>query len=150
MLLATSYWVCLIAISAFVLRFGGATERVGIYIFALGSVATVPASSPLPVRFQSSELGVLAVDLVVLAALIVLTLRSPRIWPIWATGFHLVAVGTHLVMLTDSQILPRAYALAQGFWAYPMMVATVIGAVSHRRKLRAAERRPARIPANAA
>jgi hypothetical protein len=148
-MLANVYWTFLIVVCLFAWQAGGRSERVCASIYFLGSVATVLASSPVPVRFQASEWGVLAVDLAVLAALIVLTLRSPRLWPIWATGFHVVGVTTHLAVFADPGILPRAYAHAQSFWAYPMMAALVVGTITYRGQLRAARRKGPSIAANA-
>jgi hypothetical protein len=133
MLLFVIYWSCLIAVCLFAWRSGGQDERAGASIMFLGSLATVLAKGPLPITLGNGEWSLPVVDLSVLAGFIILTLRSPRIWPIWASGFHVVAVATHLANFTKPDIVPRAYALAQGFWAYPMLTAIVLGTITYRR-----------------
>jgi len=128
MLLSMTYWVCLAACCAIAWRRGGECERIGASILAAGSAASALICSHAGFRFQGSELGLVVVDVAVLVALVVLSLRSPRVWPIWVAGFHLVAIMTHAAVFVHPAILPRAYALAQGFWAYPMMAALAVGA----------------------
>ncbi|TZG26192.1 hypothetical protein [Sphingomonas montanisoli] len=125
-ILQLAYLITLISICAYAIRCGGRPERQGAAIMIAGSVLTVPAAS-LVAQWQSPALGVLAVDMAVLAAFLAIALRSDRYWPLWTTAFQLVGVATHLARLADPGIIPRAYSIAQGFWAYPMLVALAIG-----------------------
>lgn len=93
----------------------------------LGTVATFIAASIPGLELRFTELGILFVDLLVLAAFAALVLKTDRFWPLWACGFHLVGVATHLVMLVFPAVLPQAYRIVQGAWAYPMMLAIVLG-----------------------
>lgn len=77
------------------------------------------------------EAEIFAIDIVALIALIWLTLKSDRFWPIWATAFHLLAVTIHTVMMLAPQITPWAFATGSVFWAYPMLLALAIGACEH-------------------
>lgn len=131
MILVLLYWVSVSATCYLAWRSGGPDERRGAAILLIGSILSVIACSPLPRRFQGGEPGLLAVDLAVLLSFVTLALRSTRPWPIWVAGFHLVAVATHVAVLAQPLILPRAYALAQGFWAYPMMLALGWGCWRH-------------------
>ncbi|MFN3945312.1 MAG: hypothetical protein ACK4K7_10315 [Allosphingosinicella sp.] len=127
MMLQILYWTTLAACLLFALKRGGADERIGAAVIAVGSLLSVGAAAAPNGRFQAAETGILIVDLAVLAAFLALALRSERFWPLWATGFHLVAVVTHGAMMVSPGVVPRAYALAQGFWAYPMLFAIAIG-----------------------
>tara|TARA_R110001606_G_scaffold10898_3_gene47042 strand:+ start:2559 stop:2852 length:294 start_codon:yes stop_codon:yes gene_type:complete len=73
------------------------------------------------------EAEIFAIDVVALIALIWLTLKSDRFWPIWATAFHLLAVTIHAAMMVAPQITPWAFATGSVFWAYPMLLALAIG-----------------------
>jgi hypothetical protein len=116
-------------------RWGGRSERWGVAIMVAASLATV-AVMGTPFFDWRSRLGPLvAVDVLALLALLVLTLKTTKFWPIWATSFHLIAVGTHGAVHILPISLRQTYALLQGFWAYPMMVCIIIGALSHRAKM---------------
>lgn len=118
----------------FAFRYGGRSERWGAAILLVGSVLTMLAQQPPFFDWRYLRSGLLAVDLVVLAAFFALAQRSNRFWPLWATAFHLIAVVTHLVMFMQPAQVLQAYAIAQGFWAYPMLLVIVIGSEGHRRR----------------
>lgn len=78
-------------------------------------------------EFVQPESGILVIDLVLLGYLLVLALRSDRFWPLWAAGFHVVGTMIHVARLVDVSIWPNAYAVAQVFWAYPVLAALAVG-----------------------
>jgi hypothetical protein len=75
--------------------------------------------------FEQTEWGILLVDIAALAGFFWIALRSERYWPIFAAGFHLLAVVTHLARLADSGVGQWAYVTAEIIWGY--MLALVIG-----------------------
>jgi hypothetical protein len=85
-------------------------------------------------RYSVMYPPVFAVDLLTLIAAVSLAVAVDRYWPLWFAGFPLVAVATHLASMVQIAIVPKAYALAQGFWAYPMMAALFIGTWFHAHK----------------
>ena len=129
------YWTLLALCSTYILAKGAPPERTGISILIIGSVLSVLSASAYPMRFQHMEVGIFVVDLVGLIALVVLALRADRYWPIWVAGFHLVGVATHAAMAASPEVVPRAYAMAQAFWGYPMLAAMMAGAWRHRNRL---------------
>lgn len=131
--LRLTYLFALLLGCGFALRSGGSPERTGAVIFLMGSFISYPAATLLGSDWQSTELGVLTVDVIVLASYTYLALRCDRFWPLWITAFHLVAVITHLAMLTNAEVVPFAYAVAQPFWAYPMLLTLIIGTVAYRK-----------------
>jgi cytochrome bd-type quinol oxidase subunit 2 len=132
MLLAGIYWVTLTICAGYAFAKGAGPERAGAAIMVAGSIASVIATSAL--GFRHVELGIFGVDLVVLASLLTLALRVDRHWPLWITGFQLVGVIIHAAMMLRPEVVPRAYALAQGFWGYPMLIALVVGTLSVQRR----------------
>lgn len=94
-----------------------------------GSIATFLADSVRGPESASVQVEMLLMDLLVLSGFLVLVLKSDRFWPLWACGIHLVSVATHLAMLFYPTVLPLAYRVVLGLWAYPMMAAIVIGAL---------------------
>lgn len=127
------YLLVLVGCCGYALRSGGLPERKGALIILIGSLASWPAATIFGSNFRSAELGVLVVDCVVLVSYTTLALRCDRFWPLWITGFHVVAVATHCAVMVDAEVVPRAYAFAQPFWAYPMLVTLAIGTTYYRK-----------------
>lgn len=131
-LLQLAYAVCLASTCAVTLWRGARPEQIAAAILLAGSVATVGAKSLSGLEVPSAQLGILLVDLLVLAGFLALALKTDRNWALWASGFHLVGVATHLVILFYPAILPQAYRVVRGLWAYPIMVAIVVGTIRRR------------------
>lgn len=130
MLLLEIYLVTLLLTCSYAFWNGGVTEKQGAGIMVAGSVLTALAGT----GWRGVNFGVLLVDLAVLIALVVLMLRTDKYWLIWITAFHVIGVLTHVAKLIDPVILPKAYSIGQGFWAYPMLIALVMGVGEERRR----------------
>jgi hypothetical protein len=129
------YLIALIASCVYAIRRGGPSEKYGATIMLVGSFLTA-AAGLFASGWHHTEGGVLLVDLSVLAAFLTLALTSDKYWPLWTTAFQIIGVATHLARFVDPAIIPRAYSIAQGFWAYPMLAALVIGAKMERPAMR--------------
>jgi hypothetical protein len=99
---------------------------------ALTQLAVAGATS----RFSSVELGILAVDVVMLLGLLGLALRAERFWPIWAVAFHLISTAGHAVKVVDPAVLRWGYAFALAMWSYPMLALLAIGTWNHQRRVK--------------
>lgn len=108
----------------------------------LASLMTYFAVRPATPTFQSVEQWVLIVDVATWAAFLHLALTSNRFWPLWATAFQTVALITHIAVLIDPAIVPKAYAFGQGLWAYPILLTLLVGAERHRRLMAMQTRLP--------
>lgn len=130
------FWALVVSTCLYALWRGGAPERIGAAIFIIGGLLSAAAISARPVRFLSIESGVLAVDLAMLAAFVVLALRAERFWPIWMTALHIVSTAGHAVKAVDPAMIRLGYAFAMAFWAYPMLLLLVAATWCHRRRLK--------------
>jgi hypothetical protein len=83
--------------------------------------------------YAETESIIFAADLLLLAGLYVLMLRSRRYWPIWMTGFHTIAVVTHLGTLLAPSFAPLIYWAMGSFWAIPVLLSLLIGVELDRR-----------------
>ena len=97
----------------------------------IGSVLTLVVSRLFGTSWTSVEVGIFAIDIVALVALIYLALKSDRFWPMWATAFQLLAVTIHTTMMVVPQITPWAFGTGAVFWSYPMLLALAIGSYEH-------------------
>jgi hypothetical protein len=132
MVLMLLYLAVLVAVCSYAGWQGGWPERAGAAIIFIGSVLSPVMASHT--EWQSPEFGIFIVDLLVLAAYVNLALYSDRFWPIWVTSFHLIAATIHVARLADPSVAALAYANAEAFWAYPMLVGIAIGTWNHRHR----------------
>ena len=85
---------------------GGREERAAGVVICLASFAT-----PLVQNLMSGAAvrpTLVAIDVGLLAFLGFLALRSERYWPMWAAGFHLLALLAYVAYGMTSHVLPPA------------------------------------------
>jgi hypothetical protein len=124
MILQIMFVATLIATGMMAFRHGRYEERQAAIVMLLAALA-----SPLVETntFVGMEIGILLIDGSLLAYLLVLAMRSDRLWPMWAAGFQIVGTAIHGASVTDATIWPFAYATAQVFWSYPVLFALMFG-----------------------
>jgi hypothetical protein len=101
---------------------GGREER-----FAGNAVLIAWLLTKLVSRYQGhqTEWGVLLVDAGLMALFVWLALTSRRHWPIFAAGFHLLAVVTHVARMVDPTVGGWAYLTANIMWANLVLLSIV-------------------------
>ena len=114
---------------------GGAPERIGAAIFAIGSVLSHIAAAHAQ-RFHSLEDGIIAVDIAAFLAFLALSMRANRFWTLWVTGLLGVGIVGHLAMMASPHILPYAYRFVLSAWSYPMLALIALGTWQHRKRMR--------------
>jgi membrane-bound acyltransferase YfiQ involved in biofilm formation len=129
------YYTLLALCCVFAFLKGGAPERIGTAILAIGSLLTFAALSGRTNQYRSVATGVILIDVVCLLAFLVLALRADRYWPLWITALQFIGAAAHAVRLVDPAIIGRAYAFALGFWSYPMLLLIALGTWRHQRRL---------------
>lgn len=105
-------------------KWGGFDEHVASVAFLLATIATKVFTE---FNYSSTEIIVLLIDAMLLAALVVLALRSDRFWPLWAAAFQLVGTTVHLASMTETGDFAWAYAVGLIFWSYPVLIALGAG-----------------------
>ncbi len=118
-------FLALVAVYAFMR--GSRDERLVGVICVAGALATHLLISPLAHRFASVETPVMLVDFAVFSGFLAVALRSERFWPLWVAGLQLTTMMGHMLKAIDLDLLPRAYAAAMAFWAYPIVLILAIG-----------------------
>jgi hypothetical protein len=139
-MLITTFQILLAVVVLYAFLRGSRDEQYVGIICVAGWVGTYLVLSPLKARYESVEMPVVAVDLVVLAGFLAIALRSERFWPLWVAGLQLTTLMGHCLKGIDSHLLPRAYAVALGFWAYPIVLILAIGVWRTQRRARAEQR----------
>lgn len=137
MLIAVTLFRLLLPLVAiYALLRGGRDERLVAFCCVAGALLTQIVVSPLGDRFESVEWPILLVDLGVFAGFVGVALRSQRFWPLWVAGLQLTTIMGHLIKQVASDLLPTAYGVALGFWAYPIIFILAIGTWRHTRRMR--------------
>ena len=130
------YWALLAISCGYALLRGRKYERLTAIICVMASAVSGLLRAPLHERYVHVESGDLLVDLVVLGGFVVIALRSDRFWPLWVAGLQLTTGLSHLLRAIDTSLIPRAYATAERFWSYPILIILLVGAWrSHRRSI---------------
>jgi hypothetical protein len=97
----------------------------------LGAAAYLAAwaLSMMVFRARSSDLqeGVLLIDTGLFALFLLLAMRSRRFWPLFAAGFQLLAVVTHVARILDAGVSGWAYITAGVVWGYLVIFAIGYG-----------------------
>ncbi|WP_298016390.1 hypothetical protein [Parasphingopyxis sp.] len=127
MLYAVMYNTVLLGACLFAGLYGRWPERVGIAMLFVASHVTGVVRLLVGADFSKFESWVSGIDILVLVALIVLSLRADRFWPLWAAGFHLAGLATHLAVYVGGVPTPMAYAHGLIFWSYAVLAALVAG-----------------------
>ena len=78
-------------------------------------------------EYSVVERSDLAIDATMLAAFIVIALRSDRFWPLWVAGLQLTISISHLLKAIQPDLLPIAYGVAERFWSYPILIILAAG-----------------------
>jgi hypothetical protein len=135
MLPAYFYWLLLLAITAYAIWRGRSDERIVAAACLMASLITYAVLSPRLMRYSEVEMGVLMVDIGVLAVFTGVALQSNRFWPLWVAGLQLTTSIAHLLKAIDADLLPHAYGVAARFWSYPILLIVAVGTWrSHRRR----------------
>lgn len=121
-----AFYSALFLCATYASKNGGRTGKAGSVIFIVASISTVAAVRISP-SWAGTSLGLFAVDAGCLLALVILALKSNRFWPIWALGFQIVAVATHLATLSIADVMPKSFQALLSFWAIPILWVMVAG-----------------------
>jgi hypothetical protein len=100
---------------------GRTTERLAAGAYAIDWLLSVAVSTATT---GTTQWRILAIDSGLLIFLLWLAMRSGRFWPLFAAGFHLLAVVTHLARAADPRVGGWAYQTAELLWSY-MVIFTI-------------------------
>ena len=132
MLIGLLFWALTLLCCGYAIGIGGRDGRLAASLILAASGLSVPATL-MDHGYVETELIILVVDLLLLGGLYALMISSRRYWPIWMTGFHLIAVITHLSTLLTPNFAPLVYWALGSFWAIPMPLVMLIGVELDRR-----------------
>ena len=130
------YLVLLIACSGYALWRGRGDEQIAAAVCLIATgLSHLILHSPSG-RFEHLEAGIMAIDVFAFAGFVAIALWSQRFWPLWVAGLQLTSLLAHVARVSQIDLLPIAYAAAERFWSYPILIIIAVGAWrQHRRSL---------------
>lgn len=126
MLIGILFWTLTAIGCGYAAYCGGRDGKWAAFLIIGAALLTIPATLQGQ-AWITTEYAVLIVDSLLLGGLFILTLRSDRLFPIWMTGLHLLAVITHLSTLVAPDFAPKIYRALGALWAVPMTLSMIIG-----------------------
>ena len=132
----------LVIVTLYAFLRGGREERAAAALCLVAAISTTLLLAPLNQRFSVIEIDVLAVDTALFVGFLIIALRSPRFWPLWISGLQLTTIMGHAMKGLEADLLPKAYAAALNFWAYPIVLILGIATWRSQRRSRASDQRP--------
>jgi len=126
-------WISLAAVilaAGVALWRGGWPERWAGAAMLMAWIATAALHHGL--QLWGVQEGVMTVDILLLAVLLFLALRSDRWWPLWACAFQGLNVVLHFAVMADSKVWGLAYFRASSVFSYLTMLALFVGAAAPR------------------
>ena len=133
-MVAVVFQACLLAVLVAAYRFGSRPERIVASAYALAALASALLRTAAAGRYQHPEWGVLGIDLLLLATLFAVSLRSDLWWPICATALQLITVLGHLAKILKPETWPLAYAWMIQASSFPSLAALAVGIASRLRR----------------
>ena len=125
------YYLFLIICCGYAILRGARSEYFGAAIMTIGSLSSLAVGKIWGTPWIRTEGEIFAIDIIALLALLYLTMKSDRFWPMWASAFQLLAVAIHTVVMIAPDVTPWAFATGAVFWAYPMLLALALGSFEH-------------------
>ncbi|WP_300973147.1 hypothetical protein [Sphingomonas sp. LHG3406-1] len=126
MIIGIAFWTLTLASCTYASWRGGTDGRIVAILILGASLLSIPAADT-GAAFVRTEHGILVVDFLLLIGLAAMAMRSERYFILWVTGFHLVAVASHLSTVVAPDFTPRIYRALSSFWALPIALVMFFG-----------------------
>ena len=120
------------------LRCGGQPERAAMLAQAAAAILTIVAIQTLPrfSTFTGLAHALFTIDMALLVALTALALRANRLWTIVLAGLQLSTVVVHVSKAVFPALPAASYGIFAQFWAWPMLITTLVGTRRHSTRIR--------------
>ena len=130
------FWLLLPLLVFFSYRWGGRPERQAAIAYLSAAVLTVLLRSAPEIKYAAVELKVVIVDVFLLGALITISLKSNRWWPLCSSALQAITVAAHLAKGLNPELWRLGYALMLGASSYPSLIVLMIGILANRARMK--------------
>lgn len=133
--LATQIWAAaLVAVCGLALWRGGRLEKLFALMMLAAWLVTVAVMNPA--SLVDPQWGIFAVDAVLLAAMVWMSLATRKVWILPATAFQLLTVVTHVAILADPGVRVRAYLAGLAIWGWMVLACLALAMIPRLRRAR--------------
>ncbi len=117
--------VCMLGVTGLSVWRGGWAERT----IAVGMVVASVASALVENRhdWSATQWGILTVDVIYLALIFWVALRSEPLWPLFPAAFQLITVVLYAARMADWHVGARAPIVAEHIFSYLILLAIAVG-----------------------
>lgn len=113
---------------------GGINERLGATILISAWAVSIVLSVLHPKTYDSFAWEIAAIDILTFLGLMIVSLRSRRLWTLLASGFQLNAVMSHFGIMLAPHAGGFSYITSAEFWtSYPVVIALAFGIWEHQK-----------------
>ncbi|WP_395943229.1 hypothetical protein [Brevundimonas sp.] len=125
MLYAVVGAVFMVGMALFAFMKGGPAERIGagVYLFAWFASMVMQEMQ----GFRGMPIGVFLIDVGVLIAFVALAWRARHPWTIWVSGLQLIAVMSHIMILTGARVPLASLYTVTNFTGYLIIACIIVG-----------------------
>ncbi|SES13482.1 hypothetical protein [Sphingobium sp. YR768] len=120
--LKASFILLMILSAIYSVMIGGKTARITCLMMIVAAFVTQAVTLNHNVRWP-----LFAVDVILLAGLMFVALRSNRFWPLWTTGLQSAGVAAHIAVFLSRHIDQNIYHAVMGIWSLPIFLVMPIG-----------------------
>lgn len=113
---------------------GGGPERAIAAIFLIAWLASLATSAPFPQRYHGVAYHTLAIDTLLLLALLVVSRRANRAWPVVATSLQALIVLAHVARMLSSHEIAFVYMVMTASWPIFQIFILIAGTAFHWRR----------------
>lgn len=117
--------VFVVLVCGFAFLKGDDTERIGGGAYILGWFASLLVQNDVGV--YRDQIGLIILDILMLGVLAGLAWKSRRVWPVWAAGFQLLSVMSHVVALIDVRPPAMAFITVLNMSSYSVLISLAVG-----------------------
>jgi len=75
----------------------------------------------------NADYGILAIDVLTLAVVIWISMRSRRIWTIIASAFLTIIVASHIAVMIDLRVSLNTLRISMAIWSYGVLACIAFG-----------------------
>lgn len=121
MLVPLLYDLVLLAACIAAFTRGGPAEKTGALVMLTSTAITFMMAGKVDLLFAAVSLRLVLIDAITFIAFVLITLRSRKFWPLWASALQLLTVFANFAPLLQVRLKGLAYALNEQIWAWPIL-----------------------------
>lgn len=114
---------------------GGGPERAVAWMFLAAWAISTTITMVTGLRYHQLAYFTLTIDILLLIALLAVTRRANRVWPVLVMSLQVLIVLAHGARVINRHQLYIVYIVMTEFWPYLQLAALIVGTALHSRRV---------------